>query len=344
MRQGWWLGSGFALLLAGGALVLWFTSVTAPGHAPEPAATLATAAPVAPAPTTGAPAPGAAVAPTPQTATAAPSFDIVKVAPDGAAVMAGRAEPGASVSVLGDGKSLGAVTADGRGEWVLVPEKPLVPGEQQLSLEATSPKNGEKVASADTVAVAVVPPAPQSSGQAGAGGTMAVLLPSDPAEPAQPLQLPGNPAASAAGQLSVDAAQYDAHGRMVVSGHGAAGEALRLYLGDRLLGEVAPDAQGRWVWRGALPLAAGTYELRVDQVTATGAVAQRVAVPFERNPGAAVVAARGLTVRPGNNLWEIARRAYGDGLLYTVIYGANHDRIRDPNLIYPGQVFRLPRS
>ena len=48
-------------------------------------------------------------------------------------------------------------------------------------------------------------------------------------------------------------------------------------------------------------------------------------------------------VQPGNSLWRIARRTLGQGLRYTVIYEANRDQIRDPNLIYPGQVFLIPQ-
>ncbi len=47
-------------------------------------------------------------------------------------------------------------------------------------------------------------------------------------------------------------------------------------------------------------------------------------------------------VSRGDNLWRISRRIYGQGVRYTVIYGANQPQIRNPNLIYPGQVFVLP--
>lgn len=47
-------------------------------------------------------------------------------------------------------------------------------------------------------------------------------------------------------------------------------------------------------------------------------------------------------VSRGDNLWRISQRVYGKGLRYTVIYGANQEQIRNPNLIYPGQVFVLP--
>ena len=53
--------------------------------------------------------------------------------------------------------------------------------------------------------------------------------------------------------------------------------------------------------------------------------------------------ARGfIVVQPGNNLWNIARVIYGKGVRYTTIYEANRDRIRDPDRIYPGQVFAAP--
>ena len=48
------------------------------------------------------------------------------------------------------------------------------------------------------------------------------------------------------------------------------------------------------------------------------------------------------TVRRGDCLWNIAKRFYGNGALYTRIYNANRGKIRNPNLIYPGQVFVIP--
>ncbi|MFN6953134.1 MAG: LysM peptidoglycan-binding domain-containing protein [Albidovulum sp.] len=46
----------------------------------------------------------------------------------------------------------------------------------------------------------------------------------------------------------------------------------------------------------------------------------------------------------GDNLWQISRTTYGQGIRYTVIYKANRDQIRDPDLIYPGQIFVLPKQ
>ncbi len=49
-----------------------------------------------------------------------------------------------------------------------------------------------------------------------------------------------------------------------------------------------------------------------------------------------------VTVQPGNTLWQIARDRYGEGILYVRVFDANRGQIRDPDLIYPGQVFDLP--
>jgi nucleoid-associated protein YgaU len=47
-------------------------------------------------------------------------------------------------------------------------------------------------------------------------------------------------------------------------------------------------------------------------------------------------------VSRGDSLWRISRVTYGAGTRYAVVYKANRDRIRDPNRIYPGQIFILP--
>jgi len=47
-------------------------------------------------------------------------------------------------------------------------------------------------------------------------------------------------------------------------------------------------------------------------------------------------------VSPGDSLWRISRVTYGAGMRYAVVYKANRDQIRNPNLIYPGQIFILP--
>lgn len=66
-----------------------------------------------------------------------------------------------------------------------------------------------------------------------------------------------------------------------------------------------------------------------------------VAAEAPRDTSSAPTASTYTVVR-GDCLWNIAKRLYGNGALYTKIYEANRDKIKSPNLIYPGQVLTIP--
>ncbi|MFV0473028.1 MAG: LysM peptidoglycan-binding domain-containing protein, partial [Pikeienuella sp.] len=92
-------------------------------------------------------------------------------------------------------------------------------------------------------------------------------------------------------------------------------------------------------------VAPGDYALRLDEIGAGGEVSSRLETPFRREaiaPGAAH--AGSMVVQRGDSLWRIAENIYGEGLRYTLIFKANSAAIRDPDLIYPGQIFELPET
>ena len=64
---------------------------------------------------------------------AAPSFGVIRVSPSGDTVVAGSAQPGAEVTVSDKNKVIGQTKADKRGDWVLLPDKPLSPGDHELT-------------------------------------------------------------------------------------------------------------------------------------------------------------------------------------------------------------------
>ena len=81
-------------------------------------------------------------------------------------------------------------------------------------------------------------------------------------------------------------------------------------------------------------------------VAPSGAPAVAAAPASETAPAAAQPATPqpvAVTVQPGYSLWRIARENYGEGVLYVQVYEANRDKIRDPDLIYPGQIFTVPQ-
>ena len=72
-----------------------------------------------------------------------------------------------------------------------------------------------------------------------------------------------------------------------------------------------------------------------------------VATPVSEEGSPSVVVVPKITtavVSRGDSLWRISRATYGTGMRYAVIFGANQDQIRNPNRIYPGQIFVLPEK
>jgi hypothetical protein len=336
-----WLGAGAAaVLIAGAAVVGWHDAVPPTPVAQSPVAAVVPSTPDAAAPATPATTtPAAKPATLPAAAMKPPSFDIVTVDPKGQAVVAGRATPGDRVRVLDGDRALGEVTADARGEWVLVPATPIAPGNRQLRLEATGPDGGPARRSDEVVALSVI--RPTSGG--GKPSALAVLLPGDANQQPRVLQEP----AWSTGinkLLSLDTATFNAEHRLVLSGHAAPGSRVNIYADNRLLGTVAADAAGKWSLASAEPQPAGGFELWLDQLDANGSVASRIAAPFEPLTTAALAAGDSYVVERGNSLWVIAKRLYGQGMSYTAIYSANRDQIQNPALIYPGQHFKMPKS
>ncbi|MCB1409962.1 MAG: LysM peptidoglycan-binding domain-containing protein, partial [Rhodobacteraceae bacterium] len=175
----------------------------------------------------------------------------------------------------------------------------------------------------------------------------------------------------------IDSISYSGAGDVQIAGraaHSAPEANLRIYLDNRPIAVTRADSGD---WTSDLPsVDPGVYTLRVDQLNDAGGVVSRFETPFQREAPEVVAAARAgnepnaqtaatpdptaplapaadaapaqapraalITVQPGNTLWAISQARYGAGERYVVIYNANRSQIRDPDLIYPGQVFALP--
>lgn len=272
--------------------------------------------------------PFANIMPNPDAAVAAPSFDVVRVDRAGRAVIAGRGPAGSEVKVEAGGKVIGTTRADAAGEWVLVPEQPLPAGAGAITLSAQLP-NGRRVASPERVLVVVPHP--------GAGAPPVAVLNGLGA----PRLVEAPPPAGRSASLGLDLVQYSRNGAVQLAGRAAAGADVRVYLDDHLVGDAHADDTGHWSLSLTRPVSPGMHQLRFDQVSPSGQVLARAALPFDRS-AVLLAGAHMVVVQPGQCLWLIAERAYGSGVRYTLIYQANQGQIRDPNLIYPGQVFTVP--
>jgi nucleoid-associated protein YgaU len=311
------------LVLAGGVALVVSRAPTATATKPQLVMASAPLAPPQPAPTR----------PAPPAAPAAPEFDIVRVGPTGNAVIAGRGEPGADITVLQSGKPVGVAHADANGSWLLVPAAPLPSGAAELTLSSQG-KSGDAVPGQAPVLLVIPGPG------APAAPPLAVL-----AQPNATSRLLQAPEGTKPGKLGLDTVDYDDHGAVRFSGTVPPHAPLRVYVDTAPVGDTTGDNSGHWSLSPSQPVEPGVHTLRLDQLAADGKVASRMELPFLRETLAqSQIAAGSVVVQPRQNLWRLARRAYGAGIRYTVIYEANHDQIRDPRLIYAGQVFSIPTA
>ncbi|NHQ73383.1 LysM peptidoglycan-binding domain-containing protein [Roseovarius gahaiensis] len=310
-----------------------------------------------------------------------PGISTFRLETDGRMLVAGRSQTGWETSILVDGETLKTLTPDAGGEFVEFLSLDESGQPRVLSLSMRSPDTGEDVVSSDEVIIAPTPampdpasdpsPAPAETAEEVAKSSSDQAAPDPTQEPAtdtQPpqqqavllsdesgvrvLQPPAAPEAApdVMSSVALDAITYSDEGEVVLSGRGSGDGFVRVYLDNQPVASSRIATDGGW--RSDLPqVESGVYTLRVDEVDADGNVTSRVETPFKREDRSlvdaqedAAPAARAVTVQPGNTLWEISRNRYGEGPMYVRIFEANRDRIRDPDLIYPGQVFTVPQD
>ena len=237
------------------------------------------------------------------------------------------------------------------------------PDGQELSAETPVETPAEPVETVEIAALQTTTQDPSPTPQPSQDPVVDAPEPQAPAEPAAPSVLladdsgirvlqSGGAGPQGVQSVVIDTISYDPEGEVSLGGRGSGDGFVRVYLNNQPIKttEIGIDGQ----WRTPLPeVDTGVYTLRVDEVDAEGQVTSRMETPFKREEPEVLAALDTrdrdtapeigvLTVQPGNTLWGIADQKYGDGFLYVRVYQANKDRIRDPNLIYPGQVFTLP--
>ena len=356
-----------------------------------------------------------------------PTFDIVRVDPDGSGLIAGVANPGSKISLLMDGTPDVSTLVPDDGQFVLMFDLPKSGGPKSLSLKETN-ADGTTIISTETVLinptseseeVKNTPDVPLASGEivvksdseevvttsevssveeeikvvteeivvkSDSEGVVTtsevssveeeikvvtaevalksdsevsatsidenttkkkptiVIVDNEGSKVVQSSPLPVSPKDSDTENVVIDTITYDNEGEVAISGRGSAGDFVQIYLDNKPVLLTSIGVDGSWV-TPLTNIKQGLYNLRADEVSKSGVVLSRVETPFQREN--VVIAAKGasaITVQPGYTLWAIAREKYGSGFQYVRVYQANQDLIKNPDLIYPGQVFKLPEE
>ncbi|MBR1245624.1 LysM peptidoglycan-binding domain-containing protein [Bradyrhizobium sp. AUGA SZCCT0169] len=305
-----------------------------------------------------------------------PSFDIARIEPTGEAVIAGRAMPGAAVELLRNGEIHDRVVADQSGQFVMVPPR-LPSGTYDLTLRAKEP-DGKQTSSKQSVTVALEPKSTDRPVVALMAPDKPTVVLSQPAvpkpmagavvaetveiEPGGKLHVSGRARPGAAVKLYLNdsfiaSATAAADGRFAVTiKEGVASGSYRVRLDEleqnsgavRARAEVPFNVPDTMVTASVPATAAKRLDVAsAQQPELAGAMAavlpDKDSPPDKGSPSTVVVPKIATTtVSRGDSLWRISQLSYGAGTRYAVIYKANREQIRNPNLIYPGQVFVVP--
>jgi nucleoid-associated protein YgaU len=366
-----WVGAAaLAVVAAGAGAVVW----THPDFLePNPADLAVARAPVESKPPIVAPAaravpeapPASASAPVDkaqtQTTATGPAFDIVNVDPSGEAVIAGRAAPNEKVELRDAGKTVAEATADGSGQFVIIPPA-LAPGDHSLSLAASDDKAQQAISSPVAVSVPVQE------------AKVAVAAPTNPngtAPSALGMRTLATPASVNGSRVAIQSVEADAVGGLVAKGSAEPNATVRLYLNQADLAEAKTQSDGRWSLTIQHGMSPGGYVMRADEIGhGDASVVASADTPFEYpeaasptsltvpipaststgqslapSPADPVVASiQTKRVVTGHTLWALSQSYYGDPTRYPAIVEANRAQIHNPNLIYPGEVFVVPKS
>jgi nucleoid-associated protein YgaU len=246
-----------------------------------------------------------------------PVFDVVRINPKGDTLIAGRASPGAEVTLLDGAKEIGKVTADQRGEWVFIPTGPLAPGTKHLKLRAKTVK-GDVLESSAQAEMVVPSRDGTAGGEAGQG--------------------PGR------GSLTLDLIEDEKSGKLALSGKATPKGLLQIFFDNRLLGKVEVDAKGAWALKNPVKVEdSKMHTFRADELGAEGRVSARIELPYMREDLMEDFARPNvLVVKPGQTLEKIAEEFYGDKAAAKAIYEVNKNQLASPSALIPGQLLFLP--
>ena len=152
-----------------------------------------------------------------------------------------------------------------------------------------------------------------------------------------------NNSVSSVKKITIDSISYSDLGEAILIGRAKPFYKILIYLDNKLSGTSEVGASGGWT-KELTGINPGIYKLRLDEVDSAGVVQSRVETPFKKESQDVLMnmVSGSITVQPGNSLWRIARRIFGRGIRYIEIYEKNINLIKDPDLIYPGQVFSIP--
>jgi hypothetical protein len=253
------------------------------------------------------------------------TFDVVRINKNGDVIIAGKTLPDTELHLFDGNDKLATLNSDSHGDWIWMSEDPLKPGIKRFNLKLS--KNKENFSSQNNVIILVEKNKPKfpkiikfsSNDNAGIN-----ILTSEK-------KLNG---------LGLDTIEYYEDKKLKISGRATPNSKIELFLSDIVYEETFADLDG--VWKIELnEIEFLKYELKIETHINNEKIAIKTSILEDFK--SSLLIEKKIVVEDGNSLWRIAKRTLGGGIYYSEIYKNNIKKINNPDLIFPGQVFNIPK-
>ncbi len=296
------------------------------------------------------------------------AIDLAQVKPDGQAVFAGQAAPGAIITIFEGDVLLGKTVADENGEWVAILEKTLAPGQHLVSVSMKTITGKTQLADATLAIEIAATPDIQP---------LVAILPRTENEVPKLLQSPDDKPAvsavlesgtsvglttadvgkdSAASSTEMDLSQpmlpaiapralvWRENNELAISGIARQGVKVTVSSDGKNFAETLVMMNGDWTVSGMVGSAASKIDFFFTLHNKSGAKVASYELPVTlRDLDIGLDGSEMVVINKGDALWRIAYRSYGAGVRYVDIVRRNAGTIVNPDLIYPNQIFALPK-
>ena len=258
------------------------------------------------------------------------TFDIVRISKTGDIVMAGKSEPNEAIELLDGEEIIAEVISDENGEWIWVSELPIKSGIKKFKLQYKNSFNTSSI-SDQTVIVLV-------DNKSNSIPKVARVFNSD-VEDVDMFNLKKINDA-----ITLDFLSFSPSGLIIISGRTNSNTEIEIFKSTKVLGKTKSNENGVWkfiIKKNDYSNEEISIKTKINGETLTLTYDQAEIQKRFKKTNFEFYDDR-IIVQKGNSLWRIARKTLGGGVFYTEIYKNNLTKIKNPNLIYPGQVFNIP--
>ncbi len=277
-----------------------------------------------------------------------PEIDIIKVSPDGSFVIAGKGQPNSNINILNKGDLIDSSIVDSDGNWVVISKENLKTGDNLISIDQIN-NNGlvlkhkhlfitkiDKLKKDQPLVISV----PNKNGEN-------INIIQQPLEKQKIYKVENDlviqkKIKSNKKIFNVKTIFFNENGFVSIQGEVNFGKRIELYINKKIM-ETIKIENSKWQYNSDTIFDYGLHDLLVVLKSDKDEILDKITFPFMRveipyND----VPENFILIKPGDMLWTIAYRLYGDPFKYIQIFEENKDQITNPDLIFPGQLFSIP--